>query len=295
VSQSLASFAKINLFLHITGKRPDGYHDLFSLMTKITLADEMTFTFKVPGVRVFCNHPLVPQDQTNLAHRAATLFFRSCEKQKKNISVPGVAIDIRKHIPVGGGLGGGSSNAAAVLSTLNARCHDPFSQNELIKMGQHLGADVPFFLYGDTALATGMGETLNQVPKLFPIHVVVCDPGIAVSTASVFQNHDLCLTSSGKYTIETASNILSARQDVDIRPYLHNDLEAATFRVYPEVRVARDEIAQLLQRTVLMSGSGGSLFALFSDEKKAGHGYDRLLTHWAGGKKRVFLTALQQK
>jgi 4-diphosphocytidyl-2-C-methyl-D-erythritol kinase len=294
VSQSLASFAKINLFLHITGKRPDGYHDLFSLMTKITLADEMSFTFHGTGVRVTCDHPLVPEDETNLAHRAATLFFRSCEKQKKDISVAGVAIDIRKHIPVGGGLGGGSSNAATVLSTLNARCDHLFSRSQLMEMGQHLGADVPFFLYGNTALATGMGETLNQVPKLFPRHVVICDPGIAVSTASVFQNHDLCLTSSKEYTIETASNILSARQDVDIRPYLHNDLEAATFRVYPEVRVARDDIAQLLQRRVLMSGSGGSLFALFSDKKKAGHGYDRLLTHWAGGKKRVFLAALQQ-
>jgi 4-diphosphocytidyl-2-C-methyl-D-erythritol kinase len=295
VSQSLASFAKINLFLHITGKRPDGYHNLFSLMTKTTLADKMTFTFHGTGVTVTCDHPLVPEDETNLAHRAATQFFRSCEKQKKNISVPGVAVDIRKHIPVGGGLGGGSSNAATVLSTLNARCDNLFSRSELIKMGQHLGADVPFFLFGGAALATGKGDTLNRVPKLFPCHVVICDPGIAVSTARVFQNHDLCLTSSRKYTIETASNILSARQDVDIRPYLHNDLEAAAFRVYPEVRVARDDIAQLLQRTVLMSGSGGSLFALFSDKKKAGHGYDRLLTHWAGGKKRVFLTALQQK
>ncbi|MCF8075549.1 MAG: 4-(cytidine 5'-diphospho)-2-C-methyl-D-erythritol kinase [Desulfotignum sp.] len=294
MSQSLASFAKINLFLHITGKRLDGYHDLFSLMTKIRLADTMTFTFHGTGVTVTCDHPMVPEDETNLAHRAATLFFRSCEKQKKNISVPGVSIDIQKHIPVGGGLGGGSSNAATVLSALNARCHDPFSRNVLMEMGQQLGADVPFFLYGKAALATGKGETLNRVPKPIPRHVVVCDPGIAVSTARVFQNHDLCLTFSKEYTIETASNILSAGQDVDIRPYLHNDLEAATFRVYPEVRVARDQIAQLLQRRVLMSGSGGSLFALFSGEKNARHGYDRLLAHWAVGKKRVFLTALQQ-
>jgi 4-diphosphocytidyl-2-C-methyl-D-erythritol kinase len=294
VSQSLASSAKINLFLHITGKRADGYHDLFSLMAKITLADEMTFTYQGPGVTVLCNHPRVPQDQTNLAHRAAMLFFRSCEKQKKNISVPGVAIDIQKHIPVGGGLGGGSSNAATVLSMLNARCGDPFTQSELMEMGMQLGADVPFFLYGQPALATGVGETLKPVPKLFPCHVVVCDPGVAVSTARVFQNHDLCLTSSRKYTIETASNILSMGQDVDIRPYLHNDLEAATFSVYPEVRDAGDELTQLLQRPVFMSGSGGSLFALFSDEKKAKQGYDRLVTHWVKDNRRVFLTALQQ-
>ena len=294
MSHSLASFAKINLFLHVTGKRPDGYHDLFSLMTKITLADEITFTFQGTGVAVFCKHPRVPEDETNLAHQAATLFFRSCENQKKNISVPGVAIDIQKNIPVGGGLGGGSSNAATVLSTLNARCDDLFSRNELMQMGQRLGADVPFFLYGKTALATGVGETLKQAPKLFPRHMVVCDPGIAVSTARVFQNHDFCLTSSRKYTIEAASNILSARQDVDLRPWLHNDLEAAAFKVYPEVRVAREELIHRLQRPVIMSGSGGSLFALFSDEKDAKYAYDQLLTYWAGGKKRVFLAALQQ-
>lgn len=295
MNQSLASFAKINLFLYVTGKRPDGYHDLYSLMTKIRLADAMTFTFHGTGVTVTCDHPMVPKDETNLAHRAATLFLRSCCVQKKHIPVQGVAIDIQKNIPVGGGLGGGSSNAATVLSTLNARCHDPFSRNELMELGQHLGADVPFFLFGAAALATGVGETLKRVPKLFPRHVVVCDPGVVVSTARVFQNHDLCLTSSRKYTIKTASNILSVRQDVDIRPYLYNDLEAATFRVYPEVRGARNELTQLLQRSAFMSGSGGSLFALFSDEKKARQGYDRLLTHWAGGKKRVFLTALQKE
>lgn len=294
MSHCLASFAKINLFLHVTGKRPDGYHDLCTLMTKITLTDEMTFTFQGTGVTVICNHPRVPEGEANLAHRAATLFFRSCENQKKHIFVPGVTIDIQKNIPVGGGLGGGSSNAATVLSALNARSDDPFSRNELMEMGRQLGADVPFFLYGNTALATGVGDILKQVPKLFPCHVLVCDPGVAVSTARVFQNHELCLTSSRKYTIETASNILSAGQNVDIRPYLHNDLEAATFSVYPEVRDARDELTQLLQRPVFMSGSGGSLFALFSDEKKARQGYDRLVTHWVKEKRRVFMAALQQ-
>ncbi len=292
---SLASFAKINLFLYVTGKRPDGYHDLVSLMAKITLADEMTFKFQGTGVAVFCSHPRVPEDETNLAHRAGALFFQSCENQKKRNFVPGVTIEIRKNIPVGGGLGGGSSNAATVLSMLNTRCGDPFSRSELMHMGSQLGADVPFFLYGQTALASGVGETLKPVPKLFPCHVVVCDPGVAVSTGRVFQTHDLCLTSSKEYTIKTASNILSKGQDVDIRPYLHNDLEAATFSVYPEVRDARDELTQLLQRPVFMSGSGGSLFALFSNEKKARQGYDRLAAHWVKEKRRVFLTALQQE
>ncbi|MEX1298892.1 MAG: 4-(cytidine 5'-diphospho)-2-C-methyl-D-erythritol kinase [Desulfotignum sp.] len=291
--QSSTSFAKINLFLYVTGKRPDGYHDLFTLMTTIQLADVMTFTFQGAGVEVTCNHPLVPEDETNLAYRAATLFFRACEDQKKNISVPGVTIDIKKNIPVGGGLGGGSSNAATVLSTLNARCHDLFSCKELMEMGRQLGADVPFFLYGRPALATGVGDQLTRVPRLHPRHVVLCDPGIAASTASVYQDHDFCLTSQGKYTIESASNILSTGQDVDVRPYLHNDLEAASFRLYPEIKVARDEMAYLLQKPVTMSGSGGSLFSLFSDKKNAVQAYELLRKHRAWKNRQVFLTVFQ--
>jgi 4-diphosphocytidyl-2-C-methyl-D-erythritol kinase len=291
----VASHAKINLFLYVTGKRPDGYHDLFSLMTKIGLSDVLTFTFHgTPGVVVFCSHPRVPEDETNLAHRAATLFFRSCENQgKNNISVPGITIDIQKNIPVGGGLGGGSSNAATVLSTMNARYHDLFSRRELMEMGRQLGADVPFFLYGGTALATGVGERLTRVPDPHPQYVVLCDSGIAASTAEVYQAHDFCLTSLGKYTIESASNVLSTGQNVDVRPYLHNDLEAAAFRLYPEIKAVRDDMAHLLRQPVTMSGSGGVLFSLFSDEKSAARAYKRLQTHRAWKNRQVFLTALQ--
>jgi 4-diphosphocytidyl-2-C-methyl-D-erythritol kinase len=291
--KSLASFAKINLFLYVTGKRPDGFHDLFSLMTKIGLADVMTFSFQDSGVGVTCNHPLVPEDETNLAHRAATLFFQSCDNQKKNFPGPGGTIDIQKNIPVGGGLGGGSSNAATVLSVLNGLCQNRFSDMELREMGRQLGADVPFFLFGGPALATGVGERLNQAPNLFPGYVVLCDPGIAVSTARVFQSQDFCLTSQRKYTIQTASNILSLGQNVDVRPYLHNDLEAATFRLYPEVEAARNEMAPLMEQPVTMSGSGGSLFSLFSDKKSAAQAYERLRKNRAGNSRQVFLTALQ--
>ena len=296
MSQQKASHAKINLFLYVTGKRPDGYHDLFSLMTKIGLADVMTFTFNdTPGVTVFCSHPRVPEDETNLAHRAASLFFHSCDNQRKNIPVTGVAIDIQKNIPVGGGLGGGSSNAATVLSTLNARYQDLFSRRELMEMGRRLGADVPFFLFGGPALATGVGDRLTRVPELRPPYVVVCDSGIAASTAEVYQAHEFCLTSRGKYTIESASNILSMGQDVDVRPYLHNDLEAAAFRLYPEIKAVRDDMAHLLQQPVTMSGSGGALFSLFGDEKSAARACVRLQRHRAFKNRPVFLTALQNK
>lgn len=291
---SRVSHAKINLFLHVTGKRPDGFHDLVSLMSKIGVADAMTFRFnETPGIEVSCDSPQVPGDETNLASRAADLFFKWCENTRNRVRMPGMHIHIRKTIPVGGGLGGGSSNAATVLATLNARYDGLFSLRQLMEMGRQLGADVPFFLHGGPALATGVGETLIQGPDLVPRYVVLGDPGIPVSTARVFQSHDFRLTSGSKYTIKAASNILSAGQDVDIRPYLHNDLEPVTFRLYPEIRIARDQMTDLLQNPVIMTGSGGTLFSLFSDEKSAARAHALLCEHWAGKNRQVFLTELQ--
>ena len=293
MTQTRESRAKLNLFLHVTGRRPDGFHELVSLMTKITLADEMVFSFQGKGVQVICDHPGVPQDDSNLAHRAATRFFTACLQKKIAVAVAGVAIQIKKNIPVGGGLGGGSSNAATVLEVLNTRSGAPFSFEQLLDMGRHLGADVPFFLFGGPALARGIGEKLTRIQNLKSRHVVLCDPGIHVSTAEVFGHHDFCLTSPGKYTIKTASNVLSKGQDIDIRRYMHNDLEAAAFSLYPEIRSTRDEMAHLLRRPVAMSGSGGSLFALFSQEKNARQGYELLCRRWNGGDKNIYLTALQ--
>jgi 4-diphosphocytidyl-2-C-methyl-D-erythritol kinase len=288
-----SSCAKVNLFLHVTGRRPDGFHELFSLMTKISLADDMVFTFEKNSIQVTCDHPGVPDDETTLAHRAATLFFSFCRQNNLSVPVGGVSIHIEKKIPVGGGLGGGSSNAATVLTVLNAQCDTPFSLEQLLDMGQRLGADVPFFLFGGPALVSGIGEKMARIPDLKPWYVVLCDPGIHVPTAGVFRHHDFCLTSPGKYTIKSASNVLSRGQDIDIRGYMHNDLEAAAFSLYPEIRSTRDEMVHRLQRPVAMSGSGGSLFALFSQEKNARQGYELLCRRWDGGDKQIYLTALK--
>lgn len=287
-----ASFAKINLFLHITGRRPDGFHDLFSLMTKISLADDITFEFHGKGIQVTCDHPGVPGNETNLAHRAATLFFAAARNRKKSLPLDGVVIHIQKKIPVGAGLGGGSSNAATVLTQLNSWCGHPFSMAELIKMGCSLGADIPFFIFGGPALATGVGEILEKVLDLDHKYLVLCDPGVHVPTVRVFKHHDFCLTSLPKYTIKSASNVLTKGQTIDIRQYLYNDLEKTTFRLYPEIRSTKEEMEQQLQRPVTMSGSGGSLFALFSGQTTAMQGYEKLCRRWPGKSKNFFLSAL---
>lgn len=290
-----SSLAKINLFLYITGRRSDGFHDLFSLMAKIGLADDMGFAFQGRGIQVTCDHPDVPADETNLAHRAAVLFFACCEKLSQPIPREGVCIHIKKRIPVGGGLGGGSSNAATALQVLNDRYGRPFSQEQLIQMGRCLGADVPFFLFNGPALATGMGEKLAPVSNLHFCHVLLCDPGIHVPTDRVFKGHEFCLTSHKKYTIKSVSDALLQGQGGDIGQYLHNDLEGSAFRVYPEIRSTKKEMERLLQRPVTMSGSGGSLFALYPVANDAQQGYEMLCRGWPGKNKKVFLTALQNR
>lgn len=288
------SFAKINLFLYVTGKRSDGYHELFSLMAQIDLWDEVEFVFGGSGIRVSCDHSLVPDGETNLAYRAAALFFEAYKKQMGRDPVDGVSIQIKKQIPVGGGLGGGSSNAATVLMGLNEYCSAVFSKVELMAMGLGLGADVPFFIFGMPALATGVGERLEKHPDLPELYLVLCDPGVSASTPDVFKNLDFRLTSRLNYNMNTGLNALLGEQEGDGREKLHNDLEVSACSLYPEIASAKEEMEFLLKRDVYMSGSGSTLFALFSGPDNARKAYEMLAKKWAKGYKNIFLTSLKR-
>jgi len=288
--KKVKSFAKINLFLYVTSKREDGYHNLNSLMTQIELCDDIFIDFSKKEVSIVCAHPDVPEDETNLAYKAAILFHRSLEPVS-NEQHFGFSIKIIKRIPPGGGLGGGSSNAAAVLMALNNYYKKPFSKPQLMKMGLKLGADVPFFIFGSPAIAKGVGERLEKVSNLRPYHLVLCDPGIAASTAKVYKNIDFRLTSKQKYNINTGLNVLLRGQEFDVRDQMHNDLEESACRLYPEIKETKEEMQLLLQRKVYMTGSGSSLFALFSGRKTAKTGCERLLKEWAKSKKNVILSS----
>jgi len=294
VSIKIQSPAKINLFLYVTGKRKDGYHDLCTLMTKIDLCDEVKINFNMPGIHVACDHPGVPEDRTNLAYKAAELFFDACEKRMEQVPVNGISIHIKKNIPPGGGLGGGSSNAATVLMALNEYYSQFFSREELLEMGLKLGADVPFFIFDGPALATGVGEKLKKYPGLPCFNLVLCDPGVAASTADVFKNMDFRLTSRTKYNINTGLNVLPRGQGGDRGEKLHNDLEWSACNLYPEIVLAKKEMELLLQRDVYMSGSGSSLFALFSGPETAGKGYELLEKKWVQGSRKIFLSSFRQ-
>lgn len=284
--------------MRVTGKRPDGYHDLWSLMTRIDLHDQVEICFRGKGIRVTCDYPGVPQDETNLAARAARLFLDAFEKEKGTPLAEGILIQIHKKIPPGAGLGGGSSNAATVLMALNEYGSLLFSQKKLMALGLKLGADVPFFIFNSPALATGKGERLEKYPDLPFFHLVLCDPGVSASTADVFKNMDLRLTSSRKYNKNTGLNALSPGMGlgdfrVDDPDQWQNDLEASACRLYPVIGSTKQEMESILQTRVYMSGSGSSLFALFSEQEEAGKAYELLAQRWCQGPQKVFLSSFR--
>ncbi len=251
--------AKINLFLQITGKRPDGYHDLFSLMCCVSLVDTLCLQFHADQIVIESSDPNLPLDETNLAHRAATLFLDTLGVKD------GLKISIEKNIPVAAGLGGGSSNAASVLSGLNRHYDYPFSQDQLRSMGIRLGADVPFLLYQKPAFATGVGDKLDPYTAPLPGYMVIVYPGFGVSTATVFQNLNLTLTKRKK--IITRPSLKKTGFDASL--HLCNDLEAVTIPKHPEIDSIKKQLVQQGALGALMSGSGPTVFGLFSDGDEA--------------------------
>jgi 4-diphosphocytidyl-2-C-methyl-D-erythritol kinase len=258
--------AKINLFLQVTGRRPDGYHELNTLMCGITLFDTIFFDFRASGLSVQCDHPEVPEDNTNLVWKAATLFFKTCGIQA------GVKIQIEKKIPVGAGLGGGSSNAATVLKALNKYFGSLLPDEKLRAIGLEIGADVPFFIQGRPAVAKGIGEKLIEYDLLQKFHVLLINPGINVSTAEVYKNLNLGLTKCEKIITKFPFSGVS----VDICNYLCNDLETVTTKMIPDIERIKALLMKFGSQGALMTGSGPTVFGLFSDSNQAKFAYREL-------------------
>ena len=276
----IISPAKINLFLCVTGKRADGYHELFTLMCCVGLADTILLDFGTNRISIYCDHELVPRDGSNLAFRAAAAFF-----EQTGIKA-GVDITIEKNIPVAGGLGGGSSNAAAVLEALNRRFNQPLSQVHLHHIAAGIGADVPYFLYKKPALATGIGDILKPYSQLTQLPVIIINPGFTVSTAEIYKSYSFGLT-NGKKTINYSS--FTERTVFNAVIHLVNDLEEVTAGRYPEIHGTKQRLLDLGAIGALMSGSGPSVFGLFTDMDAAERAYDKL----SGSRNEsVFLTEL---
>jgi 4-diphosphocytidyl-2-C-methyl-D-erythritol kinase len=241
--------AKLNLFLHVTGRRADGYHTLESLFVALDLGDTITLTARNDGaIRRIGELPGVPP-QRDLAIRAATALKRETG------CLAGADIAVCKRIPMGGGLGGGSSDAASVLLALNRLWTLGMTRAELLRIGVTLGADVPFFLCGEPALARGIGEHLTpmSVPTCW---VAVLAPPIAVDTASIFAAPELTRDSP------------SAKMDVFSEGYGRNDLQAAAAARHPAIAAALSELRKRSPHA-RMTGSGSSVFAPFGSFAQA--------------------------
>lgn len=277
--------AKINLFLHVISKRRDGYHNVETLICPLALHDVIDLDFEAPDIAIECEHPAVPEDHTNLAYRAADLFFEKLGIDKLKPR-RGVRIRIEKHIPVAAGLGGGSSNAATVLTELNNYFKAPFTYAELASMALEIGADVPFFLQGKPAVATGVGEKLKFVNNLISLPIVLVNPGFGVPTSTVYKNLNLRLTKCGQ-----KHKYFSFGDDIiNLTRILCNDLEAVAMGIYPEIGDLKGAMLDAGAQAALMTGSGPTVFGIFREKHKA-HAAYRALKHnktW-----RVILTQLR--
>ena len=250
--------AKVNLFLRVLGKRSDGYHDILSLMQRISLCDEMSFDLKGNGVKVICPGGLIPENKNNIAYRAAEAVLSNVSRHS------GVEITINKKIPVAAGLGGGSSNAATTLVTLNEMMETRYSTKKLMQMGAKLGADVPFFIFEKTSLASGIGDRLKPVEDVPKIWFVLVNPGFGISTGDIYKNLKLGLTKEPiKYRMPrfvTMSHIAKG---------LYNDLEKVSLRFHPELSDIKELLTANGALGSLMSGSGPTIFGVFRNEADA--------------------------
>ena len=244
--------AKLNLFLHVTGRRDDGYHTLESLLVPIDRGDHVTLTERSDSAVVRVRGAVEVAASDDIAVRAARLVQRNCGIER------GVGIDIDKRIPVGGGLGGGSSDAATVLLGLNRMWQLGLSRRALMAMGLELGADVPFCIFGEPAFARGIGEALEAV-SLPPTWFLVLVPPVRVATAAIFAAPEL------------TRNGASAKMAVFSEGYGRNDLQAVAASRFPEIAACLDALSRETggAAPIGMSGSGSCVFAAFSTEAAA--------------------------
>ena len=246
--------AKINLCLTVIGKRPDGYHDVEMVLQAVGLYDAVTVRIAGKGITVTCNVPGVPGDAENIAGKAARAMLNRAGRDV------GMAISIRKDIPVAAGRGGGSSDAAAVLVACNRLLGLDLDREQLAGIGAGLGMDVPFFLFAPTAQATGRGEIVTALPPPDPFWVLLANPGFATSTAWVYQNLNFGLTKRVDCT-----NIASLPV-AKIAEMLHNDLETVTAAAHPVIGEMERALTEAGALGVRMSGSGPTVFGVFGDE-----------------------------
>ncbi|ATC94109.1 4-diphosphocytidyl-2-C-methyl-D-erythritol kinase [Pseudoalteromonas tunicata] len=259
-SLSIIAPAKLNLFLHINGRRPDGYHELETLFVFLNYGDQLDFTLRTDNqILIECENPeLTTQD--NLIFKAARLL-----QNHANIT-QGITIKLTKKLPMGGGVGGGSSDAATTLLALNHLWHCDFSNEKLAELGLQLGADVPVFVKGFAAIAHGIGEQLEAV-NLAPSWYLVVHPNVHISTQAIFTHPDLP---------RSTPKINGPWQEAK----LYNDCESLVKKLSPEVEKTLQWLLEYAPSR--MTGTGACCFASFAEEADANKALNALPAHWQG-------------
>ena len=252
---------KVNLLLNILGKRTDGFHDLETVMQPVNVCDELAFERIGSTLHISCSNPELPTDAKNLVHRAASAFLTAA-----NIS-EGVRIHLQKNLPLAGGIGGGSANAAVTFTALNELFGFPLPLEKLHELAPKLGSDVPFFLYEKPALATGRGEKVESVenfPALAGKAFFLVHPGFGISTPWSYQNlarfHQALNGTPGR-----AQELISRLQSDDwpaIADGFYNSLEAPAFEKFPILSLYKNFLRENGALVSLMSGSGSTTFAI---------------------------------
>jgi 4-diphosphocytidyl-2-C-methyl-D-erythritol kinase len=261
-SLKLPSYAKINRHLEVLGKRPDGYHEVFTVLQTISLCDDLEFELRTDGkVTLVCDDPRIPADENNLVLKAALAL-------KEKLETPlGADIKLTKRIPAQGGLGGASSNAAVTLIGLNGLWQAPLLSPHWRRLAEELGADVPFFTYGGRFVATGIGASLLTVTDGPRQPLIIITPNARVSTPAAY-----AALNAGSLTTVDAMPILSrsferhATPDSSQWPEPHNDFERVIFEMEPEIERAKKALLEAGVRGALLAGSGSSVFGVVDDE-----------------------------
>lgn len=258
---TVISPSKVNLFLEVLGRRDDGYHEICSIVALTELCDTIVLERRTCGISISVGDPRVPSGVDNLCYRAADLLLRHSGVHG------GVSIRIEKRIPVAGGMGGGSSNAAATLWGLNLLYGLGWPREELIHLGSELGSDVPLFFCRSAAFIRGRGERVEELAALTPRWLVIANPGIGVSTASVYRRLRLPLTSEEAGF--TMRGLVEAGQEEAALSHCFNRLEDVVLEAYPLVAGLKQRLVLLGASPVLVSGSGPTVFGMMREAEMA--------------------------
>jgi len=256
----IKAYAKVNLGLHIIGKRHDGFHDIETIFYHINLFDELQLSAS-NEISITCSNREIPTDNNNLCWKAVNLL------QKELGITRGAEISIKKNIPVGAGLGGGSSDAAAVLRYLPALWNANMHAVQLEKLALQLGSDVPFFLSDSSACAEGRGEMLQKIVLTLPYWIVLVNPNIHISTPWAYK--ELSEQRNGLFPVRQRLSGQFSNDPIQTILNSKNDFEEVVFHKFPKIKMIKNQLSKSGAALSLMSGSGSSVFGLFENEHSA--------------------------